>query len=124
MFLHRAPQNIQLLKYEEGQFYRTHSDYIAFQQERQTGVRILTFYIYLNDVEEGGGTNFPHVANNITVSPKLGRAVLWPSVYNHDPNRQDSRTEHQALPVIKGIKFGANAWIHQRDYKGPNKIGC
>ena len=111
-----------MLRYEEGQFYQTHSDYINFQLERQTGVRILTFYIYLNDVEEGGGTNFPHL--NLTVAPKLGRAVLWPSVLNDHPNVQDSRTEHQALPVIRGVKYGANAWLHQRNYKGPNEQGC
>ncbi|KAL7561139.1 hypothetical protein ACA910_004621 [Epithemia clementina (nom. ined.)] len=116
-------ENLQLLRYEEGQFYQTHSDFIPHQRERQPGVRILTFYIYLNDVEQGGGTNFPHV-NNMTVTPKLGRAALWPSVLNRDPNKIDSRTQHQALPVEKGVKFGANAWIHQRDYKGPTAVGC
>lgn len=30
-------------------------DYIPYQVDRPTGVRILTFYMYLNDVEEGGG---------------------------------------------------------------------
>ena len=45
----------RLLKYEEGQFYQTHTDYIDFQVDRPSGVRVLTFYIYLNDVEEGGG---------------------------------------------------------------------
>jgi hypothetical protein len=28
------------------------------------------------------------------------------------------------LPVIKGVKYGANAWIHMRDFKTPNKKGC
>jgi len=44
--------------------------------------------------------------------PKKGRAVLWPSVYNAKPMDVDGRTEHQALPVNAGTKFGANAWIH------------
>lgn len=78
--------------------------------------------MYLNDVEEGGGTNFPKL--NLTVTPKTGRAVLWPSVMDRDPNVRDVRTDHQAMPVIRGIKYGANAWIHQRDYKAPNRIGC
>ena len=47
-------ENLQLLRYEKTQFYQTHSDYIPYQRERPTGVRILTFYMYLNDVEEGG----------------------------------------------------------------------
>lgn len=89
---------------------------------RQPGVRILTMYLYLNDVEEGGGTNFDKL--NITVMPRRGRALLWPSVKNDDPNMKDDRTTHQALPVEKGIKYGANAWFHMRDFKSPHAVGC
>ena len=46
------------------------------------------------------------------MTPKKGRAVLWPSVYSSDPMNVDRRTRHQALPVEAGLKFGANAWIH------------
>ena len=67
----------------------------------------MTFYLYLNDVEEGGGTNFDRLG--VTVTPKRGRAVLWPSVFDDEPDRKDGRTTHQALPVIKGEKYGANA---------------
>ncbi|KAG7364995.1 2-oxyglutarate/Fe(II) oxygenase [Nitzschia inconspicua] len=115
-------ENLQLLRYEPDQYYQEHSDYIPYQKDRQCGVRILTFYMYLNDVEEGGGTRFP--ALNMTVTPKRGRAVLWPSVYDEDPNKKDPRTVHTALKVIKGVKYGANAWIHQRDFKGPNRNAC
>jgi prolyl 4-hydroxylase len=70
-------------------------------------VRVLTLYLYLNDVENGGGTNFDQL--DITVMPKRGRALLWPSVLNSDPNEKDERTTHQALPVGKdSIKYGAN----------------
>lgn len=77
---------------------------IEFEVDRPSGVRILTVYIYLNDVEEGGGTNFPHL--NLTVMPRRGRVILWPSVLNDEPHVIDMRTEHQALPVEKGIKYG------------------
>jgi len=80
--------------------------------------------MYLEDVEEGGGTNFPNNGGGMTVTPKKGRAVLWPSVFDERPNQPDARSAHQALPVIKGVKYGANAWIHQRDFKGPNSRGC
>ena len=113
---------LQLLKYDVGQYYQTHHDYIHFQVDRQTGVRLLTVFLYLNDVEAGGGTDFPRLG--ITVMPKKGRALVWPSVLDVDPNQKDIRTEHQALPVEKGIKYGANAWLHQRDFKTPNNNGC
>jgi hypothetical protein len=81
-------------------------------------VRILTLYIYLNDVEHGGGTNFDQL--DITVMPKQGRALLWPSVLDSDPNRVDDRTTHQALPVGKdSLKYGANVSLFCYDvYSG------
>lgn len=111
-----------MLRYEVGEYYQTHHDYIPYQLERQAGVRIMTVYMYLNDVEEGGGTQFPKL--DLTVQPKRGQALLWPSVLDQDPHEKDDRTLHQALPVIKGVKYGANAWIHQRDFKTANKNGC
>ena len=48
---------LQLLKYEEGQFYKTHHDYIPMQKMRVQGSRILTVFLYLNDVEEGENSN-------------------------------------------------------------------
>jgi prolyl 4-hydroxylase len=113
---------MQLLKYEVGQFYGTHHDYIDNDVDRPQGVRLLTVFLYLNDVEAGGGTNFPLL--DITVMPKRGRVLVWPSVLDHRPNMEDSRTKHQALPVEKGIKYGANAWIHQRDFKDAHNRGC
>jgi 2OG-Fe(II) oxygenase superfamily len=95
------------------------SDYIHNQKGRQCGPRILTFFIYLSDLPEGGGggTDFPKLG--LTVQPKKGSAVLWPSVYNAEPLTADKRTDHQALPVLIGTKFAVNAWIHMYDYTGP-----
>ena len=115
-------EDLQILKYEKGQFYNTHHDYIPHQRERQCGPRILTFFLYLSDVEAGGGTRFPQL--DITVMPKVGRALLWPSVFDHDPTYQDGRTTHEALPVEAGTKFAANGWIHQFDYVSPQDRGC
>jgi len=68
---------------------------------------MLTLYLYLNDVENGGGTNFDQL--DVTVMPKRGRALLWPSVLDSNPDVKDGRTTHQALPVGKdSLKFGAN----------------
>mmetsp|Transcript_26831 Transcript_26831/g.44727 ORF Transcript_26831/g.44727 Transcript_26831/m.44727 type:complete len:316 (-) Transcript_26831:250-1197(-) len=114
---------LQLLQYEIGQFYQQHHDFIAYHLLRKQGVRTLTIFLYLNDVELGGGTNFP-LLNNMTVMPKKGKALIWPSVKNEDPHAKDPRTDHQALPVEKGVKYGANAWVHQRDFKEPFARAC
>ena len=120
----KCSEHLQLLRYEPGQFYNTHHDYIPQDTERPQGVRILTVFLYLNEPEAGGGTNFPDLFGGLTVYPKKGTVLLWPSVLNDDPNAWDERTMHQALPVEKGLKYGANAWVHQRDFKAPNDIGC
>ena len=113
----------QLLKYEQGEFYREHNDYNPVHLQKQTGVRILTVFLYLNTVEEGGGTSFPRL-QHLTVTPTKGRVLIWPSVLDEDPNRQDDRTYHEALPVEKGVKYGANVWVHQRDYRKSYNYGC
>ena len=82
----------------------------------------MTIFLYLNDVEAGGGTNFPEL--DITVMPKKGRVLIWPSVIDEDPDEVDGRTEHQALAVEAGVKYGANAWLHQRDYKEAEARDC
>ena len=68
-------------------------DYIVHQKDRLCGPRVLTFFLYLSDVDEGGGTSFADLG--IVVSPKKGRALLWPSVMNYDPSLKDGRTRHE-----------------------------
>jgi hypothetical protein len=34
------------------------------------------------------------------------------------------RTHHEALAVEKGVKYGANLWIHQYDFKTPSSRRC
>jgi prolyl 4-hydroxylase len=115
-------EHLQLLRYETGQKYQTHHDYIPYHAKRQGGPRILTVYLYLNDVAEGGGTNFDKL--DITVMPKRGRVLLWPSTLDEYPDQKEERTTHQALPVESGSKFGANSWFHLRDFKSALEHGC
>lgn len=105
-----------------GQKYVTHHDSSEEDVDMVCGPRILTLFLYLSDVEDGGETNFPLLG--LSVKPKKGRAVLWPSTLNHNPEAIDGRTVHQSLPVIKGRKFGANAWIHLYNFEEANKWGC
>jgi prolyl 4-hydroxylase len=48
----------------------------------------------------------------MTVTPKRGRAVLWPSVLDENPNEKDPRTVHTALKVIRGTKYGGKIERH------------
>eukprot|EP00593_Proboscia_inermis_P014804 CAMPEP_0171301360 /NCGR_PEP_ID=MMETSP0816-20121228/10553_1 /TAXON_ID=420281 /ORGANISM="Proboscia inermis, Strain CCAP1064/1" /LENGTH=212 /DNA_ID=CAMNT_0011778897 /DNA_START=166 /DNA_END=801 /DNA_ORIENTATION=- len=101
-------EHMQILRYKIGQYYNPHHDFIEEDLEGRTGVRILTFFLYLSDVDEGGGTNFHDL--DLTITPKRGKALIWPNALNYDPNVIDDRMGHAALPVIKGRKFAANVW--------------
>ena len=75
----------------------------------------------LSDVDEGGGTNFLQLG--LTVQPKLGRGILWPSVFDENLRKSDRRTTHEALPVVRGVKHAANLWQHLFDFKTPSRSG-
>ncbi len=115
-------ESIQLLKHEAVQTPSTYHDFIEDHVSTKAGPRILTVFIYLNDIEEGGGTRFEEL--DVTVLPKRGRVVIWPNVLDNNPNQQDWRTRHYALPVENGVKYGANAWFHLRDFQTPYYDGC
>jgi len=115
-------ESFQILQYELGQKYNMHHDMSERQCLLSSGPRILTFFLYLSDVEEGGETNFPYI--NISVKPKKGKAVLWPSVLDDNLERQDPRTNHAAAPVIRGTKYAANSWIHLYNFEKSNLWGC
>jgi len=115
-------ESFQVLQYLPGQRYGVHHDYGASDRGLPSGPRILTFFLYLSDVEEGGETNFPGL--KIAVKPKKGRALLWPSTLSETPDLKETRTNHEAKAVISGLKYAANSWIHLYDYATPNLWGC
>jgi prolyl 4-hydroxylase len=140
----------QMIRYNEGQWFKTHNDFAPHHALKAAGVRLTTFLVYHSHVEEGGATSFDEL--NLTVQPKKGRAVIFSCVLNEDPNRRDNLMDHEALKVIKGTKYGTspdlrvqvndpiklsahamylirkilafNTHAHQRDYQTPYSHGC
>lgn len=108
-------ESIQGQHYEVGQEFKAHTDY--FEQNELAefggaqGQRSYTFMIYLNDVEEGGETSFPHLGK--TVLPKRGRVVIWNSLYLDGTPNQNSL--HHAHPVRKGGKTVITKWFRTKD---------
>jgi hypothetical protein len=62
--------------------------------------RVLAFSIYLNDVNEGGETEFLH--QSVRVSPVQGRIVIWPAGFPY---------VHRGNPPLKGEKYILTSWI-------------
>ena len=119
---HNNAEHMQLLRYGPNEYYRLHHDWIPEQLDALCGPRAFTFFLYLSDVDEGGGTYFPYI--NITVKPKRGSAVWWPHGKPTNPRAKDDRTHHEAQPVIVGKKYAANYWIHGDDFKNAMASAC
>eukprot|EP00316_Scyphosphaera_apsteinii_P012883 CAMPEP_0119337852 /NCGR_PEP_ID=MMETSP1333-20130426/94861_1 /TAXON_ID=418940 /ORGANISM="Scyphosphaera apsteinii, Strain RCC1455" /LENGTH=227 /DNA_ID=CAMNT_0007348997 /DNA_START=191 /DNA_END=874 /DNA_ORIENTATION=+ len=111
----------QILKYEPGQFYRVHHDQNSGLFTPQ-GVRVYTFFMYLSTPEKGGGTRFADL--NYVVPAIKGNAVIWPSVTNADPDIDEPFTNHEGLPPEIGVKYAANVWVHNYDYRTPSGLNC
>ena len=107
---------IQAQHYCVGQEFKAHTDYFepaTSEYKRfasELGQRTWTCMVYLNDVEEGGETEFSHIAHRFTPYP--GRALLWNNL-----NAQgvvNPASIHQAHPVIKGEKTVITKWLRTR----------
>ena len=66
---------------------------------KMQNARVFGLTLFLNDVEEGGSLYFPNMSQNIRISPKIGRAVLFPTVvslngnWDYDVGAQDPLDE-------------------------------
>lgn len=112
-----------MLRYDAGQRYDEHHDYIEQQAQTTYGSRILTVFLYLSDVEAGGHTAFPRLEPPLSVAPRKGSVLLWPSTLD-DLVTKEPATLHAAMPVERGVKHAANVWIHRGNYRKANHMGC
>ncbi len=111
----------QMIYYGETQEYKQHYDGWLFdggEKSRRNmkfgGQRMVTALCYLNDVEEGGGTNFPRL--KCLVQAKKGRMVVFHNVIEGS-NKRHELSEHAGMPVIKGEKWAFNLWFREESRK-------
>jgi hypothetical protein len=69
-----------------------------------TATRLLAFIIYLNDVNDGGETEFLY--KSMRVSPKKGSVVIFPCGFAH---------AHRGNPPLSGDKYVLTGWIEIAD---------
>jgi prolyl 4-hydroxylase len=108
----------QTQRYDIEQEYKAHYDYFTpgtrdHQVHCQfTGQRTWTFMIYLNDVEEGGGTRFRRLEK--TIMPEKGKAVIW---NNLNPDGSvNPYTIHHGMKVRRGVKYVITKWFRERGW--------
>ena len=110
-------EKYQVIYYGETQEYRRHYDSWEHDYSEKSmrcmklgGSRLMTALCYLNDVEEGGGTDFPRLGK--TVKAKKGRMVCFENTYK-DNHIKHPLAEHAGMPVIKGEKYAFNLWFRE-----------
>ena len=111
-------EDLQFTKYEgsKKQHYDWHADqrstpYTTGDKGMVGKIRKISFSIILNTDYEGGNFEFevgaPHEKERtITLTPKLGCAIVFPSF-----------TFHRVTPVTKGTRYSLVGWICGKPYK-------
>lgn len=103
----------QIQHYNVGDQFKAHYDYFHPGHDDQSlkqGQRTWTFAIYLNDVEEGGHTEFVNMDESLV--PKTGRAVVWSNLQSD--GSVDGQTMHQGSPVKRGEKYILTKWFRDQ----------
>ena len=87
--------NIQ--KYEKGgHFASLHSERTTLN----TLHRLFAWMTYLNDVDDGGQTNFSHYG--LKIKPEIGKTLIWPAEWTH---------AHTGEILNSGSKYIVTGWM-------------
>lgn len=112
-------ESLQLIHYGASQEYAPHFDAWDANTEagqrcmKRGGQRLVTCLLYLNDVEAGGGTNFPKL--QLEVAARKGRMVLFHNCHLGGTVRHP-QSLHGGMSVLAGEKWACNLWFRARDY--------
>jgi prolyl 4-hydroxylase len=103
---------LQGQRYTEGQEFRTHSDWFQHTspgwstEKHNGGQRAFTAMVYLNDVTDGGETDFPRL--DLAVAPRAGTVLVWNNADRDGvPNPY---VVHAGNPVRSGVKHVITRW--------------
>lgn len=111
-------ESVQGQRYQPGQEFKDHCDWFDttsnYWQEEigRGGQRSWTAMAFLNEVDEGGETIFPHL--EVQIPPQTGALLLWNNALpDGSPN---PNTLHAALPVVNGVKYVVTKWFRTRPW--------
>lgn len=68
--------------------------------DTQTSTRLIAWTLFLNDVADGGETEFLYLSQR--VEPKQGRLIIWPAGFTHT---------HRGNPPLLGEKYILTGWL-------------
>lgn len=106
---------ISFVKYEKGDEYKEHYDSYGNLKDFpnvESGDRVKTAILYLNDNYVGGETKFSF--ENIKIKSSAGDLLVWDNL-NKD-GTLNRRTLHSGLSIIEGTKYIIVVWIRERQF--------
>lgn len=109
-------ENLQFEYFQAGEYFKPHTDYFEPDSEdyleniSKHGQRTWTFQIFLNDVENGGETAFPHLSAEI--KPKRGTALIWNNL--DSSGTPNYLTLHEEKLVTKESKAIITKWFRDK----------
>lgn len=114
-------ENIQIVHYEPGKYYKVHWDYFdpkwagSASAFARGGNRIITFMVYLNTIPEGYGGETYFNRAGLGIRPDAGKACMW---YNTFPNHNvDQSTSHEGRPPKTPYeKWIATIWVREHRF--------
>ena len=94
-----ALEQFRIKRYNTGgqDMFDTHVDVMTYDSAR----RFLSFFWYLNDVDEGGETEF----SSFKIKPKQGTLVVFPPLWMFP---------HKGNPPISGPKYLLSTYLHYK----------
>lgn len=95
----QAYMNIQKTSKSQG-YHVWHYEDGAYANNR----RMFATMLYLNDVEEGGETEFLY--QSLRVKPERGKFLIWPAQWMHT---------HRGNPPLSGEKYIVTSWIENTE---------
>ena len=111
-------ETVQGQRYSPGQEFKPHQDYFHTTQgywpevRKRGGQRSWTAMAFLNQVEDGGATEFPKL--ELSIPPQQGALLIWNNM--HPDGSPNPATLHAGRPVIKGTKYIITKWYRARKW--------
>jgi prolyl 4-hydroxylase len=107
-------ERMQVTHYHPGERYAPHFDALGASglDTGESGDRVCTVILYLNDDFAGGETVFPRLFRRFR--PAKGKALVFTNL-TADGTRHDPLSIHAGGRVRAGEKWLANQWIRQHD---------
>ena len=111
-------ETFQGQRYEPGQQFKGHFDYFNTDTEywpresKMGGQRCWTAMVYLNEVEEGGSTDFSQMG--LSVPPQAGMLLMWNNML--PDGRPNTFTFHAGTAVVRGVKYVITKWFRTRPW--------